>query len=312
MALLFIDANIYLRFYDSSKKEFQKLLETLQKIKDSIFITKQIVDEVNRNKLDCFNSSLKEYLKIIKITKDQIPNHFDCENNKVAEEWNKKKLELDNVNNKHQNELENLLKKLSRLVAESEDKVSIILSELFSNAIIPSEEEVKKARARKELGNPPGKKGDPIGDELTWEQLLTKYKTDSKQEIWIVSNDSDFLTEAQKEPLLNPYLYLELKEISQNNTPSIRTFNNLILALTEYQKTVAQTNKIIDENTINMIKEEDHASRVHNFISDGDLCFICNAGKLSFSHWGRGPYGISALFKCNNCNLFFPSMETYD
>lgn len=93
MAIIFIDTNIYLRFYDSSKPELRKLLPAIKELKDSIFITGQIVDEVNRNKLKLICDILDGYREKIKIAKDTIPIHFDTEENKDASEWNKKKRE---------------------------------------------------------------------------------------------------------------------------------------------------------------------------------------------------------------------------
>lgn len=54
---ILIDANLYLRFYDARQAEYKKLLRTLVEIQDSIFITQQIVSEVQRNKLAVFQKS---------------------------------------------------------------------------------------------------------------------------------------------------------------------------------------------------------------------------------------------------------------
>ncbi len=52
MKKVFIDANIYVNFFDSNQSTLKALLDSLVEIKDSLFISSQIVDEVNRNKLD--------------------------------------------------------------------------------------------------------------------------------------------------------------------------------------------------------------------------------------------------------------------
>jgi predicted nucleic acid-binding protein len=61
MKKIFIDANIYLNFFDSNKPELKKLLGSLLQIKDSLFIGSQIVNEVNRNKLDVAQRSLRNH-----------------------------------------------------------------------------------------------------------------------------------------------------------------------------------------------------------------------------------------------------------
>ena len=63
MKKIFIDANIYLSFFDNSKPELKKLLDSLVEIKNSLFIGSQIVDEVNRNKLNVAQRSLFNHFK---------------------------------------------------------------------------------------------------------------------------------------------------------------------------------------------------------------------------------------------------------
>jgi len=70
---------------------------------------------------------------------------------------------------------------------------------------------IEKAKKRKVVGNPPGKKNDPLGDEINWEILLESIDK-STSELIIISNDSDYLTEYEKRCYLNPLLYREVKE----------------------------------------------------------------------------------------------------
>lgn len=89
MSCVFIDANIYLRFFDSNQKEFKNLLEELEKIKTNIFVTNQLVSEINRNKLDVFANSIVNYTADVKIKKVIIPEHFHQEHHKInVLDWN--------------------------------------------------------------------------------------------------------------------------------------------------------------------------------------------------------------------------------
>jgi hypothetical protein len=56
--------------------------------------------------------------------------------------------------------------------------------------------------------NPPGKHDDPIGDELTWEQLLTHTK--GKAALWVVTQDRDYITKHHGSILFNAFLRSEL------------------------------------------------------------------------------------------------------
>src|SRR5262249_23086757 len=84
------------------------------------------------------------------------------------------------------------------LISRSEDEVSIRLSVLFNNAILPNAAEMQRARERKERGNPPGKPNQPLGDQIVWEQLLTHCKTNNCKRLWIVSKDSDYGVKGEK------------------------------------------------------------------------------------------------------------------
>ena len=76
--------------------------------------------------------------------------------------------------NETKEEFKKLTHDLLEQVSQSKDEVSKVLAGLFSQAVAPNEGELQRARARKERGNPPGKKSDPLGDELSWEQGLLR------------------------------------------------------------------------------------------------------------------------------------------
>lgn len=81
---------------------------------------------------------------------------------------------------------------------------------MFAQQVIPSEDDINRARRRKLIGNPPGKPNDPLGDQLTWEQFITQASTKT---FWIITRDSDYCDELldSKIPTLNPLLMNELK-----------------------------------------------------------------------------------------------------
>jgi hypothetical protein len=76
---------------------------------------------------------------------------------------------------------------------------------------------------RRELGNPPGKKGDPLGDQLSWEQILTQFK--EKKSLWIITRDSDYAVEYGGKVFLNAALYQDLVQLAP--TPDVFCFNNV-------------------------------------------------------------------------------------
>ena len=71
---LFIDANQYLDLYRVVAGK--KLLNYLEKFNSSIFVTKQIVGEVQRSKLGVAHEFFSRYFKERNETNVQVPDHL--------------------------------------------------------------------------------------------------------------------------------------------------------------------------------------------------------------------------------------------
>jgi hypothetical protein len=93
-------------------------------------------------------------------------------------------------------------------ISRSEDDVSQRLGRLFANAKSPTKDEMQRARDRKERGNPPGKQKDTLGDQITWEQLLSFCK--ETRRLWIITDDRDYCIKQGKLMLLNSLLHQNL------------------------------------------------------------------------------------------------------
>ena len=178
-ALIFIDANKYLDLYRVTKTNGRRLLELLIEQQDHIFVTRLVKEEVLRNKLREAATSLARQLEQLKIIEFNVPDHlFDPSEDtavRLCKKLNDINQGIKEVNRKIQNVNADLVKtavQTLKRVGTSVDEVSKALNGLFSKAVNPTSEEITDARDRKERGNPPGKKTDPLGDQLTWEQLL--------------------------------------------------------------------------------------------------------------------------------------------
>jgi hypothetical protein len=251
--MIFIDANIYLRFFDSNQKQFKKLLDQLLKIDKGLFITNQIVDEVERNKLSVFAKSITNYKSKIKIDRIVLPAHFAMDtNNFDIINWNKKREELENQNIFLSEELEAICTENLLKISSSSDSVSLKLKSIFKNQIKESEEEYLKAKKRKETGNPPGKHNDTLGDQITWEQFLNKIQT--AEEAWIISNDFDYFTLYNKGIYLNAFLYSEL--LNKNPNIKINCYSILSDGLKSYFEKTNQED-FIRKDELEEIKNEE-------------------------------------------------------
>jgi hypothetical protein len=97
-------------------------------------------------------------------------------------------------------------------VSSSIDEVSTALAPIFTRALYHTEEILTKAKHRKELGRPPRKSADPLGDQVTWEQILSRCVGIKK--LWIISRDSDYGVFYNNDGFLNQFLYDELRTVS--------------------------------------------------------------------------------------------------
>jgi hypothetical protein len=292
MSCIFIDANIYLRFFDSNQKEFKKLLEELEKIKTSIFVTRQLVSEINRNKLDVFANSIVNYIADVKIKKVIIPEHFHQEHHIIdVLEWNKNRIELYNTNLKLIDNLDLFFDENLKEISRSSDAVSQKLKSIFLNALDPDQDIITLSKIRKELGNPPGKKNDPLGDQISWEQFKNNVKDKRIKEVWVVSNDTDFFTTHNKKIYLNPFLMDEL--LSINDSIKVNLFQSLADGLKDYSQKNPDASLIsIDELELigleekNFIKANVSSSNIKSIGYDEDSQTL----EIEFSNGGIYQY----------------------
>jgi hypothetical protein len=206
--LFFIDANGYLSLYGLGGRA-KNLLDVLEEQKDNIFLSTQIVHEVNRNKLNCVRVAFDGAIKGVGDLNSAMPNHIhqllgitERKAKELRDTFTKAKKARDEIST----QVAGALEKISR----STDEISQRLKPLFSKAVAATGEELSRARECKERGNPPGKPGDPLGDQLTWEQLLSYCMEKKVTRLWIASNDGDYCTKFGGSFFLNSSLYQDL------------------------------------------------------------------------------------------------------
>jgi len=285
MKKIFIDANIYLNFFDSNKPELKKLLASLLEIKNSLFIGSQIVNEVNRNKLEVAHRSLRNHFNnLSKITPINLPEHLERES-KSLQNWNSQSKKIHEKNKKLQKELEDIIHKTLEEIMCSLDKVSHTFSLLFEGALEASEHEIQAGRYRREVGNPPGKPNDPLGDQVSWEQF--KNCSSDSENIWIITKDRDYYTAFKDRSYLNSFLYDELVK-ANIGTPSIFCFESLAEGLGDFNKnSLEKIDKLPTEEELKIITEEELSdsetqTEAPNFFS------IVEQGKLKYMYLPSG------------------------
>jgi len=139
-------------------------------------------------------------------------------------------------------------------IRRSEDEVSKALASIFARATRHNEDELQRAKVRKERGKSPGKKADPLGDQLSWEQILSRCGAESK--LWIISRDGDFATEYEGRMFLNAALYQDVSQRCQR-VPEVYCFKSIYDGIKDFaEKTRVKADKLPTPAEAEQIKKE--------------------------------------------------------
>ena len=225
MPLIFFDANVYLDAYRHEHQEYLKLLPYVATLRPHMLVTEILVREVNRNKLRVY----LEYRKTFMTPKSQFPSIFpyhtknDQDKSAFNRECKNLKRKYDSLMNDISDFIDDTHAENVRAISNGIDYISLSLRNLLNNPISATDAQMKRARLRKELGDPPGKSKNPLGDQITWEQLLDSAK--ERGVVWIVTADRDYHYTHSGNAFLNPTLYAELKAVQ--GVTSIHCFSRL-------------------------------------------------------------------------------------
>jgi hypothetical protein len=251
-SLLFIDSNKYLDLYRMNGGK--KLLASLAEQIDYIFVTQQVVNEVERNKIQVAADFLRKKSMDSKLQTFNLPDHLSSnsidQRKDILQRMSQIVYSIKGINA----EVDALFLGIMEQISRSEDEVSQALSPIFANAMPHSSEELQRARERKELGNPPGKITNPVGDQLTWEQILTHFK--DKKRIWIITRDGDYGTIYSGKGFLNRFLYDELCKVTSE--PEVYLFGDTVEGINHFISTtgVKAEQRLTPEETEEIEREE--------------------------------------------------------
>lgn len=184
---VFIDTNILLRFYaysDDALAEVEKLSALVEAKKINLLITEQIVDEHARNRDSILADSMKRLEQMP--TAAQLP--------RFAEHYAAAKAILTAMSEAKSAKTD-LVEEIRKEMAEGRLRADKVILDMFAatKPLQRTQEIIRRAKLRRELGNPPGKP-DSLGDQINWEILLEEVPAGA--ELHVISKDGDFRTGA--------------------------------------------------------------------------------------------------------------------
>ncbi|CAO4148945.1 PIN domain-containing protein [Methylorubrum extorquens] len=319
-AIVFIDANVYLDFYQNSLRNYRKLLQPVAEISDVLLTTRMVVDEFNRNRLSAYVKENSVNSFEFKFS-DVKPYHLgdagdEKEVAKEVEEINSKiKKIVEIAKSQHKQNVEDIL--------SGTDEVSRALGPVFSKAKEASTEELEKARFRREIGNPPGKPQDPLGDQISWQQLLSAIY--GKKSLWIVSKDNDYFDIFNKTPYLKPFLRDEV--LSIESRIEISVYNDLAQFFKKFPKPEQTTTERVASEVLDAAKKEYDANvavQPKTLLAAPFQLYSVPPGECPNSpdkqhRIGNGRFmrpsqfgGYSWWASCDRCGVQFDTGEPYD
>jgi PIN domain len=245
-----VDSNQFLSLFGTATGT--KLLELLDAQKSHLFTPRIVVDEVLRNKLKKSNDFFSNLLKRLEEEAKPVavPDHLLGIDDAKLKELRKAFVDAkDAVKN-----IRTLADAMLVNISQSKDPVSQRLLALFDNPIEPSDDQLRRAEHRRMVGNPPGKTGNPLGDQIVWEQLLGRCREAERNDVWIISADKDYGVPSGGALLLNPLLHRELHDACRGAL-ALQCFADLSEGLTAFAKSVGET-KLPSQDERQQIKQE--------------------------------------------------------
>ncbi|MDZ4180927.1 MAG: PIN domain-containing protein [Coriobacteriia bacterium] len=201
-ANLFIDTNILLSFYHFSSDdlgELNKLAESVEQQKVLLLVPEQVQDEFRRNR----DAKIADALKGLRTQKLSFQYPQMC---KDYDEYSR----LRELQREYEQNHGRLLDRILGDAASEQLQADEVVNRLFLHGrhIATTPEILTRARARVDLGSPPGKNGS-LGDAVNWESLLDA--APMGETLHFITEDKDYWSSLNPESF-HPYLIDEWTE----------------------------------------------------------------------------------------------------
>ncbi|WP_299051779.1 PIN domain-containing protein [uncultured Polaribacter sp.] len=183
---LFIDTNVYLKFYHFSNddlEELNKLMVLIDNDKLELHLPEQIVDEFNRNR----DTKVADALKTLNQSKLNAQFPQFC---KEYKEYETLKKLIKDYDREKQALLKNLMLKIETNTLRADKLTEMLFNK--ANYLKTTSELVEKSRLRYDIGNPPGK-NKSYGDAINWECLIEN--VENNNDLYFIADDKDYFSE---------------------------------------------------------------------------------------------------------------------
>ena len=251
---LFIDTNVFLSFLHYPKddlEELRKLEVVLRNGRLNLLLPEQVIIEFRRNREGKLADSLKK-LRDVRL-EAQFPQ--------ICKEYPEYK-ELRDQQCAFEETHTRLVDKIVKDIETSSLQADSLIKSLFGAAhqLAAPPELIARAQLRRDIGNPPGKKGS-LGDAINWEILLTG--TPEGEDLYLVSSDGDYSSPLNDERF-DPFLMEEWEAVKKSQLVYFRRLSSFFHAQFPAIKLAAEAEKDL---AIRDLANSNTFVRTHSVIS---------------------------------------------
>jgi len=285
---ILVDANIFLDLYEAGDDNALEVIKKLNGIKHLIFVSQQVVDEVNRNAIARVAATANK----IRISNTKLQAGLGSSDDKDTKDKIK---EANNAVSKAAEKVNAHLDKRIKSTAKLADPISKALEPIFKTAEKCTDEHLKRARLRLEVGNPPGKRDDPLGDQLTWEQFLDQVM--GSKNVVLCTRDEDYFCRIAGTRLLHILLKVELNEkgVADKGMDVVDDLIDLLDAVDKLGLAKVDTSKLGPVRTVHP----------YTFIGESlSICPICGEPIVVKNAQMRTPNGLMFGSICSKGHQF--------
>lgn len=215
---VFIDTNIFLKFFHFSKDDLSALEEVFASREQGsaqVHLTAQVREEFHRNRETKISDALKRFKS------STPPANFPSFMRSYPVYY-----ELVKINKKLQKKYQQLCAEVEKDIKDQNLLADRLMLDILerSKVITTSDSIYEAAMRRSNLRNPPGKSGS-IGDAINWIQLLDNVPQGA--DLHLISEDGDFYSLLdEKEP--HPFLRSEWKSAKNSSLFVYRTVSEFL------------------------------------------------------------------------------------
>jgi predicted nucleic acid-binding protein len=239
---LFIDTNIYLKFYHFTSDELEELNKLIVLIDEGeieLLLPKQVINEFRRNREVKIADALK------KLKEERLNKTFPV----FCKEYKKFQI-MNKAISDYENSKKALISQLELAIETYKLKADITIDEIFDKAIFVdiTDELIERAKLRFDLGNPPGK-NNSYGDALNWESLLIE--VNYEEDLFFLSDDKDYFSQIDNKKF-NKFLEREWDEIKSSKIFFYKSISDFFK---EKYPDIKLATELLKDLTINKLEE---------------------------------------------------------